>query len=152
MDSKCGPDSKYVYQIFNNDSSKYFSFKGYPLDQYDIANPCGLVAKSYFNDEFKLFDSNNKIFFINETGIANSFDKDYMYRRASDYIESQWIDVENEHFMVWMRMETFPEFKKIWGRIDVDLIAGVYKFNITNSKDFKLFQIMILGVKMLKGQ
>ena len=45
LNSRCGPDSKYVYQIFNNDTSKYFTFKGYPLDGYDIANPCGLTIQ-----------------------------------------------------------------------------------------------------------
>jgi hypothetical protein len=70
--------------------------------------------------------------FINETGIANEFDRNYMYKRSSNYEETQWIDVENEHFMVWMRMETFPSFRKIWGRIETDLPAGKYKLNVTN--------------------
>ncbi len=132
FDTRCGPNAKYVYQIFNNDSSKYFSFKGYPLDQYDIASPCGLIAKSFFNDEFKLVDSSGKTIFINETGIANEFDREHMYKRSANYEETQWIDVENEHFMVWMRMETFPSFRKIWGKIDTDLPAGNYKLSIAN--------------------
>ena len=30
------------------------------LDQSATANPCGLVAKSFFNDEFTLKDSSNQ--------------------------------------------------------------------------------------------
>jgi hypothetical protein len=98
-----------------------------------VASPCGLIAKSYFNDEYQLYSESRKIF-INETGIANQFDKDYTYKREADYNHTQWIDVENEHFMIWTRMETFPFFKKLWGIIDEDLPAGSYTFYIKNSK------------------
>ena len=34
------------------------SFKGNNLNPNDIANPCGLVARSFFNDIFTLHDDN----------------------------------------------------------------------------------------------
>ncbi len=34
--------------------------------------------------------------------------------------------------MVWMQMETFPNFRKLWGRIESDLL-GDYKLDIVNS-------------------
>ena len=40
---------QYIYQIFNNDTSKYKTFSNYPLNGKDFANPCGLIAKSFFN-------------------------------------------------------------------------------------------------------
>ena len=41
--------AQYIYQIFNNDTSKYFTKWGQPLQGNDYANPCGLIAKSMFN-------------------------------------------------------------------------------------------------------
>jgi hypothetical protein len=88
---------------------------------------------------YELYNPDGVRVFINETDIANEFDKKYMYKRAVDYNNTQWLDVENEHFMVWMRMETFPFFKKIWGFINDDLAAGKYSFKIKNSKKILIF-------------
>lgn len=46
--SRCD-GAKFVYEIFNNDSSKYITPWGKPLKGEDYANPCGLAAKSFFN-------------------------------------------------------------------------------------------------------
>lgn len=35
--------------MFDNDTSRYKSYTGYPLKADDIANPCGLIAKNFFN-------------------------------------------------------------------------------------------------------
>jgi hypothetical protein len=43
----------HIKDIFGNDTSKYKTYWGKPLNGDDYANPCGLVAKSYFNG--KLF-------------------------------------------------------------------------------------------------
>jgi hypothetical protein len=99
-----------------------------------VANPCGLIAKAFFNDRYRLYKPSGDKVFINETGIANKYDIDYMENRDVNYTYTQWIDVEDEHFMVWMRMETFPFFKKLWGVINEDLPAGQYKFYINNGK------------------
>lgn len=39
----------------NKQMGKTISVTGKPLDEDEDANPCGLIAKSYFNDTFKLF-------------------------------------------------------------------------------------------------
>ena len=36
----------------------------------------------------------------------------------------QWLDMTDEHFMVWMRPAPFPNFTKLYGRINEDLEAG----------------------------
>ena len=41
--------------------------------------------------------------------------------------------MENEHFIVWMQMETFPNFRKLWGRINQTLDPGNYTIYINNS-------------------
>lgn len=48
FNTKC-QGSLYMKELFNNDQSRYKSFTGYPLRGEDIANPCGLIAKAFFN-------------------------------------------------------------------------------------------------------
>ena len=36
----------------------------------------------------------------------------------------QWIDMTDEHFLVWMRPSGLPNPKKLWGRINRDLKKG----------------------------
>jgi hypothetical protein len=36
-------------EIFDNDNSKYFTYDRKPMLGDNIANPCGLIAKSIFN-------------------------------------------------------------------------------------------------------
>ena len=62
-----------------------------------------MIAKSFFNDTYKLFsvskdDNGNEIknkININETDIANDYDKKYMFKNHPDYKNIQWIDVTN---------------------------------------------------------
>ena len=37
-----------------------------------------------------------------------------------------------EHFIVWMQMESFDNFKKLWGRISEDLNPGNYTVRVKN--------------------
>jgi hypothetical protein len=92
-------------------------------------------------DEYELYDSSNKLVFINETNISNQFERNEFYKRHPDSENLQWIDVQNgifiintEHFIVWMGMETFSNFRKLWGRIDIDLKPNNYTFIIKNSQ------------------
>jgi hypothetical protein len=62
--------------------------------------------------------------------------KTYMFKRKDNYTLSQWVDVENEHFIVWMQTESFPDFIKLYGRINQNLEPGTYYFNVVNSKKF----------------
>jgi hypothetical protein len=135
LETKC-EKALYVKDIFNNDPSKYLSVGGFPLNPDSIANPCGKIARSYFNERYAIFslDKNKKIE-INETGIASQYDIDTMYKREDNYTYKQWIDVKDEHLMVWMEMETFKNFMKIWGRIESILEPGRYVANITLSKN-----------------
>jgi len=47
----------------------------------------------------------------------------------------QWLNVTDPRFMNWMRIATLPDFRKLWGRVNQDLIAGTYTVQITNSKN-----------------
>jgi hypothetical protein len=41
-------------EMFDNDASRYYTHEGKPLVAHDIANPCGLIAKSIFNGRLLL--------------------------------------------------------------------------------------------------
>lgn len=57
------------------------------------AIPCGLVAKSVFNDTYKLQDSNGKTIPIIESGIAWSSDIQYKFKNIEKPPEGSWEDV-----------------------------------------------------------
>lgn len=42
------------------------------------------------------------------------------------------MDLENEHFVVWMRTAGLPKFRKLWGRVRQDLTPGKYTVEINN--------------------
>jgi len=48
--------------------------------------------------------------------------------------------VKNEHFVNWMRLSGLPEFRKLYGRIDLTLNPGdVLTFEITNNFEVNSF-------------
>jgi hypothetical protein len=73
---------------------------------------------------------------IDETNIAWESDVEYKFKNLDtdadgyDYTYYQWIDVTDEHFIVWMRTAGLPKFRKLWGRIDVDMEPGDYQLTI----------------------
>lgn len=123
------------------------SYNGIVLEGTAPANPCGLIAKSFFNDTYALVAPNGTAIPINETGIAWEADIKLKYARPTDpnnldpnYWQTvQWTDVMNEHFMVWMRPAGLPNFRKLWGRINEDLPAGQYVMQVTNNYDVTAF-------------
>lgn len=90
----------------------------------DIAVPCGLVAKSFklFNDTYTLQYTNGTNIKINSTNIARKYDREN-YKNSINP-SSQWLDIEDEHFMVWMRIAPFSNFTKFYGRIEEDIDKG----------------------------
>jgi len=45
----------------------------------------------------------------------------------------QWHDMEDEHFIVWMRTAGLPNFRKLWGKIEDGLAPGNYQIRIENN-------------------
>ena len=111
------------------------------LNPNDIAVPCGLVAKTFFNDRFT-FKIGSENLVVDETNIAFGKDKK-LYDKNPDP-SKQWIDMTNEHFLVWMRPSGLPNPRKLWGRINRDLKKGEViditidnKYNVNNYKGKK---------------
>ena len=108
-----------------------YSINGNPLNMKDNAIPCGLVAKTFFNDTYN-FSINNESIFVDETDI--SFAKDRDLYSENNYPDQQWHDLTDEHFLVWMRPSGLPNPRKLWGKIDRDLKVGeTININIANN-------------------
>ena len=75
---------------------------GSSLLDSDPANPCGLIAKSFFNDTYKMSDSNMTSIFIDETGIAWPSDKENKFFRPQNYMAIQWHDVTDGNFLLFL--------------------------------------------------
>lgn len=65
--------------VKNKDIGKTTSINGNKLNPDDVAWPCGLVAKSFFNDNYTLADAKGGAVEINQKGIAWESDKEYKF-------------------------------------------------------------------------
>ena len=132
-------NSYLMSEMFDKNSPYYSNEWNHNFSEKDISSPCGLWARSFFNDTFLLTFLNGTRIKINEYNISNEYLRNKFYKRRNDYKIKQWIDVENEHFINWMNIETFHNFKKIWGKIDIDLKPGNYNLYIKNNYDIKKY-------------
>ena len=107
------------------------------LDDNSFAVPCGLMAKTFFNDTFT-FKIGNENLEVDETNIA--FEKDKKLFDKNPDKSKQWIDMTDEHFLVWMRPSGLPNPKKLWGRINRDLKKGeIIDVTINNLYDVSYY-------------
>ena len=110
---------------------------GSDLDDDSFAVPCGLMAKTFFNDTFT-FKIGNENLEVDETNIA--FEKDKKLFDKNPDKSKQWIDMTDEHFLVWMRPSGLPNPKKLWGRINRDLKKGeIIDVTINNLYDVSYY-------------
>lgn len=133
IDSSCKYMSRNKDHFRNGNKSQILSYANQTLNQNSIMNPCGLIADSMFNDIFNLYDLNRNKINITEKEIALEIDTEKIYRNSNNSKYLQWYDKENEHFIVWMNMELFPNFIKKWGYINQNLLKGEYSIEIINN-------------------
>ena len=143
--------------ITNKDMEINESIFNISLKQDELAIPCGLMAKSFklFNNSyiFEYIDgpnfnenSSNNIE-INTTNIARKFDRE-KYNNSFN-ITNQWLDLKDEHFMVWMRPAPFANFSKLYGRINQDIEKGnVIKVTMQPGKYFDKEEYNKSGVNL----
>jgi len=61
-----------------------FNLKKVKMNDNDPAVPCGLVAKSYFNDTYLLTDPKGKNIIINDVNIAWESDRQYKFKNIQN--------------------------------------------------------------------
>lgn len=114
------------------------------FDPESPAIPCGLMAKSFFNDTLTFYKNfidgknpkeDDKIE-LNTSDIAWTTDvgkfnniKD-LPKDVKSYKDIQWQDMEDPRFIVWMRNAGLPNFRKLYGVIDEDIKAGTYTLKV----------------------
>ena len=107
-----------------------------------LANPCGLISKTYFNDEFSDWEIDGDTLEeeLEEEGIAYQSDID-TYEGA-----------KNEHFLVWMRTSPFSNPRKLWGRINRDIKQGsTLKVKIELKYNYGGSRYIILSTRNIFG-
>lgn len=76
-----------------------------PARVEDKAWPCGLIAKFAFSDSFNHIKSTDRSFSvrIDDSDIAHGVDRDKRFILNEDMNKagSYWLNVEDEHLMVW---------------------------------------------------
>jgi len=130
--SACSP------AITNADLKKTKSWNGVDLVSTAVASPCGLMAKAYFSDTFEVLNS-TMTFTLDDKGIAFP-DPGNKFKKSATSANTQWINPENEHFIVWMTAASLPSFRKLYARINEDIYPGTYQIKINNNYDVTSFQ------------
>ena len=114
----CEPAEKNKDMGFSSDVK---ALDGSDLDSNSNAIPCGLMAKTFFNDNYT-FAINNNTIIVDDSDIA--FDKDKDLFKTNIDLSKQWHNLTDQHFIVWMRPSGLPNPRKLWGKIDRDLKKG----------------------------
>lgn len=124
----------------NKQMGKTHSVTKSELNPEHLAIPCGLMAKAYPEERFYLKAPNDEAIPINDANISWRADREELFKNLQtssdtpdrEWESKQWIDMTDEHFIVWMRPSNLPDFRKLYGRIEKDLEKGNYKLTIKN--------------------
>ena len=117
-----------------------------------VIAPCGAVANSLFNDTYTLIYSGSEVPLlrtdiawssdynvkfnnpppVNDLNVAFSrYAKPLFWQTSAEYLDNSSIlnnGYQNEALIVWMRTAAFPQFRKVYGRLDrrsVQFSAGL---------------------------
>lgn len=98
--------------------------------------PCGLIAWSLFNDTYS-FSRNKQKLNVNKSEISWKSDRDHKFGKdvfpqnfqngsliGGGKLDNSKPLSEQEDLIVWMRTAALPTFRKLYGRIEVDLNAN----------------------------
>ncbi|KAJ3442552.1 cell cycle control protein [Anaeramoeba flamelloides] len=112
-----------------------------------VYEPCGLVAWSVFNDTFKFTDSDSNDLGVSEKEITWKSDREEIFQNPStpiDPLANTTIvsDLENEHFIVWMRIAALPTFRKLYAILEKGKLekSKTYTIEIGNNYPVESFE------------
>ena len=126
--------------LYNKDFV-FLDSEKYPEDE--VAFPCGLIAKSFFRDNFTLWQMSGKEINVTTEEIANKKDRDDLSNVGLK--DSQWLDATDEHFIIWKRISPFENPRKLWGKIEGDDISSGSNVIVTiDDKNYHSFEKYII--------
>ncbi|MQM02910.1 hypothetical protein Taro_035675 [Colocasia esculenta] len=112
--------------------------------------PCGLIAWSLFNDTYR-FSLDSKVIEVNKKNIAWKSDKDNKFGNdiypknfqsgsviGGAKLNSSIPLSDQEDLIVWMRTAALPTFRKLYGKIEVDLKSDE-KITVTIQNNYNTY-------------
>jgi hypothetical protein len=118
-------------------------------------NPCGLVARSFFTDQFALKSSDGAYVDMTNSSIAWDSDVEKKFLSTTDpdrnkatpgkpnlynvRLPEENALVTDPDFIVWMRTAALPEFRKLYRVIDTKLEPGEYTVVVRNNFNVEFF-------------
>lgn len=109
--------------------NKDFSLNAQRYPENEVAFPCGLIAKSFFRDNFTLWQMSGKEINVTTEEITYKKDRDDLSNVGMK--DNQWLDVTDEHFIIWKRIAPFESPRKLWGKIEGDDINSGSTVTVT---------------------
>lgn len=71
---------------------------------------------------------------IDESLISLEADRVHKFNTPVEKMNQTWLNLNDEHVMVWYQMESFSNFNKLWGKINDTLKAGTtYRLEVQNN-------------------
>lgn len=133
--------------LYNKDFS--LNAQRYPEDE--VAFPCGLIAKSFFRDNFTLWQMSGKEINVTTEEITYKKDRDDLSNVGMK--DNQWLDVTDEHFIIWKRISPFENPRKLWGKIEGDDInsGSTVTVTIDDNSYFSYEKYIILSTRNVFG-
>ncbi len=100
----------------------------------NLSAPCGLAARSQFNDTFTLCkdpscDAASRVN-VSEDNIAWAVDRNELYKSSARNTDQQNTQITSQDFMVWMRLSPYRTWFKLYRIIEEPLEAKRYYMRI----------------------
>ena len=118
-------------------------------------NPCGLVARSFFTDQFALKSPDGAYVAMTNSSIAWDSDVEKKYLATTDpernkatagepnlynvRLPEEDALVTDPEFIVWMRTAALPQFRKLYRVIETKLEPGEYTVLVRNNFNVESF-------------